>query len=76
MLEDMIQRAENDIQQLEKRDKPREDYQRMHKEFHDLLHEYERLEKQAQKTEEILGSLPKLVKQLTYVTMKKVGLKS
>lgn len=75
MLEDMLQRAENDMKELEAQEQPRGEYQRLHAEFHDLLREYEHLEKQARKTEEILGSFPKLVKQLTYVTMKKFGLK-
>ncbi|PZM86046.1 MAG: hypothetical protein DKT66_01170 [Candidatus Melainabacteria bacterium] len=76
MLEKSIKEFDHQLALREAPESQYQKYQRLHKEFHDLLREYEHLEKQAQKTEEILGSLPQLIKQFSYVTLKRVGLKS
>ncbi len=71
ILEEMIRRAERQIAELDAQDKRQEDYRRLHTEFHELLQKYETLEKQAEKSEQILASFPKLARQFLYVAMKK-----
>ena len=51
------------------------EYEHLHKEFHILLKRYETLEQQASKNEQILASVPKLIRQLSYVGLKKIGIR-
>lgn len=51
------------------------DYESKHKEFHDLLEQYEELNKRSVKSEEILASIPRIGRQITYLGLKKIGLK-
>lgn len=44
-------------------------------EYTDLRAKYERLEKRVRRNEEMLASLPQLTRQLSYVSLKKAGLR-
>ncbi len=50
-------------------------YERLHREFHELLERYEVLHQQSTKTEQILSSIPKVGRQISYLGLKKIGLR-
>lgn len=50
-------------------------YETLHKEFHELLEQYEALHKRSIKSEEILASIPKIGRQISYLGLKRIGLK-
>ncbi len=50
-------------------------YESLHKEFHELLEQYEALHERSLKSEEILASIPKIGRQISFLGLKRIGLK-
>jgi glycosyltransferase involved in cell wall biosynthesis len=76
MLEGMIKNMQTQNYVKPEVDTRQATYEKLSKEFHDLLQQYETLEKQAQHSEQILASAPRLAKQISYVALKKLGMRN
>lgn len=76
MLEGMIRNTNSLNHASRPRDSRLESYEQLHGEFHSLLQRCEALEKKAHAAEQILASVTKSSRQLAYVALKKLGLRT